>query len=319
MTAHLQISHELEEEMRDSFCSTKLPVVLLLLAAALQFPAFLHAGEERKEALSSATDAAATEENTRRCMEVAMGWAKEYWLTPLGKPQDQFRLVADPVFRHGVTGRVGDSGRFAVGPVVLWVTPDGRPAAIADLFVYLARPGVHGSFHEFHSLCDQPIVAQRKDKVRKVDQPGWDWKPVPKAPAVAESAAARLRQMRELGSRFHAHGIAYDGKGRWQYRMISRPIYRYEPKGNPSVLDGAILLFCEGTDPEILIGVEARKTDQGTQWFYAVASLSDFETRVQLDDAEVWMGRQGVCWGESGPHWSWFFGEFVLPPGTKKP
>jgi len=54
------------------------------------------------------------------------------------------------------------------------------------------------------------------------------------------------------------------------------------------VLDGAIFGFVEGTDLEVVLLVQARKTPQGAQWEFALARMSDFPLKVSLADKVVW-------------------------------
>ena len=118
--------------------------------------------------------------------------------------------------------------------------------------------------------------------------------------------------MKDLSRRFQAWGFDPNG-GRWEYRLLARPVYRYEPKGESPAFDGAIFLFCEGTDPEIVLGIEARRTETGTAWHYALASLSDWEIHVRLDDNHVWSDGRDTLHNPGSPHWSHVFEGVRLP------
>src|SRR5689334_13797406 len=58
---------------------------------------------------------------------------------------------------------------------------------------------------------------------------------------------------------------------RSEMRLLPQPHYRYEIKdeGSP-VVDGAVFAFVwtVGTDPEMLVVIEARRTDQRIRWYY---------------------------------------------------
>jgi hypothetical protein len=147
---------------------------------------------------------------------------------------------------------------------------------------------------------------------------GLDWKPLPDAPAPAESAEQRLRQIRLLSRRFTAYSI--DGRGgRWELRVISQPVYCYQPKKPETTLDGALFAVCQGTDPEIFLAIEARKADGEYRWHCACAAFSDYELHARLDDAEVWAPPKGSPNSRREPHWWYGFIERTrLPPENRK-
>jgi hypothetical protein len=54
---------------------------------------------------------------------------------------------------------------------------------------------------------------------------------------------------------------------------LSTPLYRYEkPPGD--VLEGAVFAFVLGTDPELLLVLEARRDEGATVWQYALARMT---------------------------------------------
>ena len=99
--------------------------------------------------------------------------------------------------------------------------------------------------------------------------------------------------MRELPSDFAAHSIDYDEKT-WELRMLPQPLYRYDST-DPAVIDGALFTFVSsaGTDPEVIIVIEAQQTDAGPQWQYAVCRFSDHNLHVKLKGAEIWTSIRG--------------------------
>jgi hypothetical protein len=143
----------------------------------------------------------------------------------------------------------------------------------------------------------------------------FQWKPIPDAPLPAESASQRLRQMRLLSRRFHGHSI--DGRGRrWELRLIPRPLYDYEAQDNDLVLGGALFAFCQGTDTEIVLAVEARQTADGYQWHYGCADFSDYGLYMRFDEAEVWKSPRDFM---SGLKWTSKFFRVKLPQEDKAP
>ena len=72
-----------------------------------------------------------------------------------------------------------------------------------------------------------------------------------------------------------------------ELRLLAQPVYRYKSE-DPTVLDGAIFSFVRGTDPELLLLIEARKVDSGVVWEYALAPMNSFEFQAFHRDREVW-------------------------------
>ena len=95
--------------------------------------------------------------------------------------------------------------------------------------------------------------------------------------------------MRDLARRFTSQVDRENSK--WEMRLLTQPIYRYEISDeNSPVVDGAIFAFVwtAGTDPEVLIAIEARKTDNGMRWYYAPARFTNREAWLQYHGKEVW-------------------------------
>jgi hypothetical protein len=56
------------------------------------------------------------------------------------------------------------------------------------------------------------------------------------------------------------------------------------------VLGGALFGFVTnaGTDPELILMIEARSTESGTRWHYACGTFTDDELHCQYRYKEVW-------------------------------
>jgi hypothetical protein len=108
------------------------------------------------------------------------------------------------------------------------------------------------------------------------------------APAPAQSEPERLRQMRKLLERFSAREF-YDIKSQdYALRLLPHPIDRYTD-GAKGLVDGAIFIYANGTNPEVLMVIEARRTGAGAPtWSYAAAPLTRAEPTVRLGLKDVW-------------------------------
>jgi hypothetical protein len=202
------------------------------------------------------------------------------------------RRVDDPLLRwDNPVSKVPD------GTLFLWTDDQGRPVTAAQVFIAGGTQDLW--LHEFQSLTTSPFrVTRRGSNFWTPDRGGVEFQPLTGSPAPAESKVARLVQMRELAKRFEAED-EFEGKSRWELRLLTTPVYRYGsadtvPQG---LIDGAIFAYAHGTDPECLLLLEARTTDQGPAWYYALAPMTGYALKVKYDGRDLW----SVPW-RKGPY-----------------
>ena len=175
------------------------------------------------------------------------------------------------------------------GEVYVW-SHRGRPGVVGCIFSAPQGDSARRVMHEFHSLAPQPLVAGARGGTGWLAQePGITLQPVADAPEPADNEARRLTQMRELARRFSAHMASSESK--WELRLLPQPIYRYERTDDDSpIVDGAVFAYVWtiGTDPEVLLVIEARRTDNGVYWQAAPARFTNREAWVKYQDREIW-------------------------------
>jgi hypothetical protein len=142
-------------------------------------------------------------------------------------------------------------------------------------------------FHEFQSLAAGALTASNQGQEKWTPaQPGIERKPAPVAQPPAATAAGQLKQMRALAGEYGATVITSE-KDQQELRLLPQPVYRYgRPDG--AVADGAIFAFCKGTNPEVLLLVEAVKNGKELEWHYAFARMTSRGCEVRRDDKAVW-------------------------------
>ena len=191
-------------------------------------------------------------------------------------PDHPFAPLNNPVLH-----RAQDVHGSSRGSIFLWVEPSGRPAAICDVFLEGNR-----LYNEWHSLSASPLRADNGVLFNATD-PGLEWKPIPNAQAPAETQSGRDRQARRLAERFSADLV--DRKNvRFHLRLLTTPLHRHDTTDSPDSRGGALFAFCQQTDPELLLLIEARRSGAGYRWEYAVAGFSDMDLYLRLDAREVW-------------------------------
>jgi len=256
---------------------------MILLIRSLPLVITIAAGVcSAQEPESSGPDAAAEKEAIAKFRSYAKDIAAAYQLRAGEGTERKVTLMTEPVIRW--TNPLG--GQRARGEIFLW-TDAGLPAAIVSINEFTDAAGrIHGE-QEWCSLAAGPLVADGPNHwspAAGVLTPG----PVPDADAPAETAARRLRQMRELAERFAGEKTTRAGVTR-RLRLVPRPIYRYEPQGNDVViLDGALFALAEATDPEALLALEARRTGTGHVWHFAFARMNSVRLTASYQGKQIW-------------------------------
>lgn len=173
------------------------------------------------------------------------------------------------------------------GEVFVW-TAAGRPEVIASMHKFF-QPDRRHMTGEFHSLALGKLVAtQEKQNVWNPQEAGVTLADLPGAPPVARAAQQRLSQMRALARGFSAESSARNEPDtREQLRLLPKPIFRYE-SSNPALLDGGIFAFVQGTNPEVLLLLEARQSGDAYRWQYALARFNSVALRASHQQQQVW-------------------------------
>ncbi len=202
-----------------------------------------------------------------------------------GERGSAFRLQAEPAFRLGK-----QYTDILEGAIFFWVGADGRPEAAVQVFKVQNAGAPKGLWiHEFSSLSPRPFVADFDGRPAwSPGTPGVEFRPVPGAEAPAASLAQRTRQLRAMAQEFKA-ADDFGKKGWHDLRLLPTPIARYgKPASEP--IDGAAFAFVEGTDPEVLLFLEARPgKDKGApEWQYALAPMTVFAVKATLGGRVAW-------------------------------
>lgn len=212
-------------------------------------------------------------------LKLARSEAAEYEFRTGEERTVDLKFHAKPLLRwsNPVAGEI-------YGGLFIW-TADGRPEIAASLFKWYS-PYTHMT-HEFQSLSTDGIVGTKNGKtIWKCRAAGIQRKPVPEALQVAGTPPRRALQMRRIAAGFSAHEIDKEATRR-ELRLLRQPIYRYKSPAR-DVIGGGLFAFVLATDPELLLLIEARKTQDGPQWHYALARLNFVALRAEYRDKPVW-------------------------------
>ena len=135
------------------------------------------------------------------------------------------------------------------------------------------------------------------------------WKPteyvckfsdVPDSPVPAAKAPLRLVQMRKIAADFSA--VVHFGFTRSEItphnlRLLTQPAYRYAE--GEKILDGGMFIFAIGTDPDIVLLIEAYRDAKGARYRYALAPMTIFQLDVRYKDRDVWGIERRMIFGSN--------------------
>lgn len=174
----------------------------------------------------------------------------------------------------------------ARGAYFVW-TLEGRPLVVGTIMTHpLVRDRTQQVIrHEFHSLAASEVTADFEGKtVWETRAAGVTWTQLKMTPPDAEQGR-RFRQMKALARNVKAQAVT--GEETRRLRLLPNPLFRYKGASG-TVVDGALFALVTGTDPEVLLLVEARQEDNGLKWYAACARQTSYELTADFPDGSTW-------------------------------
>ncbi len=218
-----------------------------------------------------------TEQDRRRRLEFMKQSVRRVEIEIQSDEKARLKLHPEPIQRwnNPVTG-IHD------GTLFIWLD-HGRPMVAAQVF-----PIPDGRWlQEFQSLTTNSLRAVQQGKQFWLPtESGVTWRDPPRAQNPAKSAPLRLVQMRSIARQFSVTDV-FTGTEPSRLRLLTKPLYRYGDAGG-EVLDGAVFSFAIGTDPEVLMLVEAQRSGTGAVWKIAFAPMTSYACSVKAGDKEFW-------------------------------
>jgi len=206
------------------------------------------------------------------------------------------KLDATPVLRYTDPGGITTDASIWV-----WGGP-GRPAIMAGVF-FLTQENREPKWScELLSLADGRVAVSSKV--------GWSWAPekgelkwfaIKDAPG--DSDRLRLRQMKEIAGRYEV--TTSEGTVKSQLRLMVQPLYRYADQQR-GLIDGAIFSYAAGTNPEALLVIECRESQDAAAWHAAFARFGANACQARQDEVVVWECPAVQKWDAKEPYFSQF-------------
>jgi hypothetical protein len=222
--------------------------------------------------------------------------------------------IVKPLLLYGDPTRANDRGS-------VWGWGDkGRPAALVELY-----QDTDNRTRWVYAICN---TSGKRLRAGMSGSPWWlenasasELKDVPGAPPAAAGPALRQLQLKQIASKFTGHQFWDPNNTRYELRRLERPLHTYRDE-SIGLLDGGLFTLANGTNPEIMVFVEARRDPKDatkTVWQYAIGRLAHAELHLQYDGKEVFEAPRGnFVAGRNRPYW---LGFLTLPfeSGPEKP
>lgn len=242
---------------------------------------------------------------------VAKEVAKRQQIVALDAPDKPFELREKAIFRHTQSVRGDD-----IGAVYLWTDASSeRPAAIGVFFGW-SQDRNRNVMEEFHSLHDGPIRRTAAGHATWTSNAeGLQWKQTSDLPAPMKDRRRLRLQARQFPRLLKVQTASSSGQS-WKLRNVPAPFYEYSDP-NSGIHYGAIFGFCQGTDTELLVLIEARQVDDERAWFFSLAPFSDYQITAQLPDGTSWDSPNGSMNENGKPHY-WAFVETRPKPDFER-
>ncbi len=213
--------------------------------------------------------------------------AAEYKIYHDPESDERLELSSQPVYKWTHASQTGGQH----GAVYVW-TRSGCVEAVACFFL-AKESGSRVLSHELHSLSPVALTVVRDGPSQWSPTAGLERQRLNDAPEPAATPAGRLVQMRAIARDFSGSSTTFDDERR-ELRLLPQPFFR-DKSTDEEVIDGALFAFvCPvGTDPELFLLVEARRTDMGANWYYALARFSHFKLTASYKEKQVWQAVRG--------------------------
>jgi len=213
-------------------------------------------------------------------------------------PATDVRLVRRPLLTFGDAARNNEGGTLWV-----WMAAE-RPVAFVENYLPV---GDNSNWVQALTLSSPTLIEMEIQDLQH-------WKPTrpqrvmhhcpDDLRTVAATPGQRLRQMKEISRRFQAHEYWDPDNSRFELRLLVQPILRYGAESTQTV-DAAVFVFAHGTNPEVLLHIEASREADATVWKYGLIRLGSAEMHVACDEREVWTVPRtpGVVGQPTDPYW----------------
>ena len=199
-------------------------------------------------------------------------------VTDSGSPTDPFVLRPEPLLKYGDPAR-------DIGSSALWVWMDGEIPGMFQKIEVNVHQGTNNKwtwcFANAASRkleCSWPDVRRDSPKVDEVVT-----SEIPESPEVKESSpeSALALTARQLSRKFTAR----DGND--ELRLLPRPLLEFKAE-KQDIPYGAVFGFATGTNPSLVLIVQAEKKNGEMIWTYRPLHMTSWPVELEYDGKKIW-------------------------------
>lgn len=221
-------------------------------------------------------------DDEKKQLQLATRHVTQIRIEVLGGEGDEISSpIERPLLAYGDPARTASHG-------TLWAFgASGRPDAFMELWQGTEIAGIW--YQSVIRAGDRRLLLRSPD--------GRKWQPpdekvgrnrMVSAEPPAGSRTTRLRQLKSLARRFTAYEIGDPDNSRFELRLLVQPVHRYDDTEH-ALQDGAAFVFAHGTNPEVILLIEALGASlDEARWHYSAFPCSSAELHAALDGREVW-------------------------------
>jgi hypothetical protein len=212
------------------------------------------------------------------------------------------RRIEKPVLNYSEPTRDHDRGS-------VWAWGEkGRPVALVKL---CQQVGVRSRWKISVTNTSDGKLRAGRDGARwwRENESAVELKDVPTVPTPATDKQQRQLHLKQMALKFTGHEFWDPGNSRYELRRLGRPLHIYQDEDH-GVQAGALYTLANGTNPEIMLFIEARvdlENGTGAAWQFLVGRLAHAELHLQYDGNEVFTApRANRLSGRDKPYWLTF-------------
>lgn len=173
------------------------------------------------------------------------------------------------------------------GDSYLW-TDRNRPTAFLSIYAKFDS-AVGNRRLTFQSLSADKLIAKLDDTtIWEPQLPGIKFTKLDDVRAPSKRQNIQRLQVARIVRAFSGEIAETDNDDRFrQLRLLTSALYQYESPEN-HVTHGSLFAFVDGTDPELLLMVEARMVDDELAWHFAPIRQNHRRLKLKRDDETIW-------------------------------
>jgi hypothetical protein len=273
-----------------------LAATTILVAATAPAPARHEPPTAKQDDPQKANEPNVDEERHKEAEKVVSGIELEKLVdgnwTTVRRIEKPLLYYSEPTREH-VTGSVWAWGE------------KGRPVALVKL---CQQVGVQSRWKISLTNTSGGKLRASHDSARwwRENESAVELKDIPDAHMPATDRQQRQRQLKQILLKFTGHEFWDPGNSRYELRRLERPLHTYQDEDG-GVQAGALCTLANGTNPEIMLFIEARvdpKIGTNARWQFLVARLAHAELYLEYGGREVFAApRANRLSGPNMPYW----------------